>query len=202
MLCVTQHRHFLDSSLVPVGIGCLSTETLLANPSGEGPSCGDPSPVAPHQVGCTLPELAASLPLLVRVSLWPPIMFPFALIFFFFFLIPPGSTALPPRLLVPLDCSRNTCVGSFPARGRRLLCPPGERGGRRAGKSTWIGERKKEYCKCGTGSPGSWLDWVFGTEPRAIPACFSLGLGVANPNFFIALYVASCFGEGTRLFQC
>lgn len=101
------------------------------------------SPAAPHQVGCTLLELAASLPLLVRVNLWPPIMFPFALIFFFFFFIPPGSTTLPPRLLVPLDCSRNICVGSFPACGRRLLCPPGERGGRRAGRSTWIGERRE-----------------------------------------------------------
>lgn len=63
----------------------------------------------PHQVGCTLIVLAASVPLLVWLNLWPPIVFPFALFFFFF--IPPGSTTLPPGLLMPLDHS--TCMSSF-----------------------------------------------------------------------------------------
>lgn len=61
----------------------------------------------PHQAGCTLTVLTASMPLLVWLSLWPPTVFPFTLIFFF---IPPGSTTLPPRLLLPLDHS--TCMGS------------------------------------------------------------------------------------------
>lgn len=69
------------------------------------------NPAAPHQVGCTLLALAASMPLLVQVRFWPHIRFPFAL--FFLFNIPPGSTALPAGLLLPLDCSRSTCVGSF-----------------------------------------------------------------------------------------
>lgn len=48
---------------------------------------------------------------LVWLSLWPPMMFPFALILFFF--IPPGSTTLPPGLLMPLDHSSSTCMGCF-----------------------------------------------------------------------------------------
>lgn len=53
----------------------------------------------------------------------------------------------------------------------------------------------------GWGKGGKEEDWQFATETRAIPA-FSLGLGVANSDFLIALYVTSCFGgEGSHLFQ-
>lgn len=48
------------------------------------------------------------MPLLACLNFWPPILFPFTPIFV---LIPPGSTTLPPGLLMPLDHS--TCMSSF-----------------------------------------------------------------------------------------
>lgn len=111
---------FLDSSLVLVETGCPHLKHCSLSLSENGLLAGSRAkPAALYQVGDTLLAVAASMPLLVWVSLWLPIMFPFAW-----------------GLLVPLDCNRSTCMSSYPAAGRRLLCPTGEHGGRRAGKST------------------------------------------------------------------
>lgn len=141
MLCVTQHRPFLDSPLVLVGIGCpclkcylltLAAKDLLAG-SPANPSSSTISRLYSARAGCLRATACSGKPLASHcVTLCSD-----------FFSIPPGSTTLPPGLLVPLDCSRSTCVGSFPARGRRLLCPPGEHGGRRAGRSTCMGESRE-----------------------------------------------------------
>jgi len=137
MLCVTECRHFLDSSLVLVGIGCpglkcysltLPEKDLLAESRAKS-SSSTPGRLYSARAGCLRAPACSGKPLAShRVSLRSD-----------FFLIP----TLAPGLLVPLDCSRSTWVGSSPARRRRLLCPPAERGGRRAGNSTWVGERRE-----------------------------------------------------------
>lgn len=175
-----QHRRFLDSSLVLVGIACprlkrysltLLEKDLLAG-SHAKPGSSPPGRLYSARAGCLrAPACSGKPPASHRVSLRSD-----------FFSIPPGSTALSPGLLVPLDCSRSTCVGSSRARGRRLLCPPGELGGRRAGKSTWMGEGR-EGRKNNTSAvlvlqgPG----WTRGLGQR--PELFLHGLGVVNPNF-------------------
>lgn len=131
-MCVIRCSHFPGSSLVLVGIGCCHLKSYLlcflekSLPAG---SLAEPGTSTPVRL-CTLMVLAASVPLLVWLSLWPPIMFPFTLIFFFFFYScrqhHPASRAA-------------RASGSQQQHLQGLLWPPGECGGRRAEKSTWIG---------------------------------------------------------------
>lgn len=84
----------------------------------------------PHQVGCTLIVLAASVPLLVWLNLWPPIVFPFALFFFFY-----SSRQHHP--------TSRAAHASGSQHLHELLWPPCECGGRRAEGSTWMGKGGK-----------------------------------------------------------
>lgn len=111
-MCVIQSSHLPGSSLVLVGIGCRRLTSYLlcflekSLPAGSPaePGTSTPGRLCSDSARCLRAPACLAEPLAThRVSLYSDL----------FFLIPPGSTTLPPGLLVPLDHSSSTCMGCF-----------------------------------------------------------------------------------------